>query len=85
MKPACCCAELSVAVCMCCQCAQHPPPQVMDAITRHLDLGSYLEWSEEHRTAWLMEGEELCLSSIIYIIQFYIIYVIFCVEVHPWG
>jgi hypothetical protein len=29
----------------------------MDAITRHLDLGSYLSWSEEQRTAWLMEGE----------------------------
>jgi phosphoenolpyruvate carboxylase len=32
--------------------------QVIDAITRHLDLGSYLEWSEEQRTAWLMEGEK---------------------------
>jgi hypothetical protein len=41
-----------------------PPPltplpflQVIDAITRHLDLGSYMQWSEEQRTAWLMEGE----------------------------
>lgn len=29
-------------------------PQVIDAITRHLELGSYLSWSEEQKTTWLL-------------------------------
>ena len=27
---------------------------VMDAITRHLDIGSYREWCEERRQKWLL-------------------------------
>lgn len=27
---------------------------MIDAITRHLELGSYLSWSEEQRTSWLL-------------------------------
>jgi phosphoenolpyruvate carboxylase len=29
--------------------------QVVDAITRHLELGSYLAWPEEQRTTWLLQ------------------------------
>lgn len=32
--------------------------QVIDAITRHLELGSFLSWPEEQRTAWLLEQLE---------------------------
>jgi phosphoenolpyruvate carboxylase len=28
--------------------------QVIDAITRHLELGSFLAWPEEQRTSWLL-------------------------------
>jgi|UniRef100_A0A3N7GWS5 phosphoenolpyruvate carboxylase len=27
---------------------------VLDAITKHLGIGSYREWSEEHRQEWLL-------------------------------
>jgi hypothetical protein len=28
--------------------------QVIDAITRHLELGSFLAWPKEQRTSWLL-------------------------------
>ena len=31
-------------------------PKVMDAITTHLDLGSYAEWPEEKRLRWGLAG-----------------------------
>lgn len=50
---------LSLPLCVCVICGHHH--QVIDAITRHLDLGSYLEWTEEQKTAWLLEGGWVCV------------------------
>ena len=37
---------------------------VIDAITKHLEIGSYREWSEERRQEWLLS--ELCGKRLLF-------------------